>query len=720
MCGIVGIFGKENSDTLAETALSTISHRGKDGNGFYINPASSSGNKPAHSAYTVAHCLHSVVGFVKQPFVDKAKGQVFLANCEIYNWKELSRQHGLPAKNDAETLFMLLQKSGAGKIRETLKELDGVYAFCHIDGSTLYLARDIIGEKPLWYSHAGGFGFASEKKALEKIGFTDINELNPRKILLYHIDEDRLEFAEREFFSAEPELKAETPEIVKKLSSLLEAAVIKRIPAGRKFGLLFSGGIDSTLIAHILKKSGHDFTCYTTVVEDEDFKEPDDLAHARQAAQKLGLNHRIIRIRPEETESLLRKIIPLIEDTNVVKAEVALTFYSACEAAKQDGCKVIFTGLGSEELFAGYKRHKDSTDINKECISGLLKLYERDLYRDDVITMYHSLEARLPFLDLELAEYATKIPGRLKIKEGMEKHILRLAAKSLGLPEKLTSRPKKAAQYGSNVSRLVARLTKQNGFKLKSEYLRQFYPTHNLRLGALVSSGKDSIYAMHTMMRQNYGIECLITIKSQNPDSYMFHTPAVELVELQAEAMGVPLLVQQTKGEKEEELKDLIAVLVEAKDKYKIDGVITGALYSNYQRERIEKICDMLSLKIFSPLWHISQETELREIIDSGFEVVLTRIAAEGLDKSWLNVPLTHTHLQRLAELNRKLGLNIAGEGGEYESLVLDGPLFAKKIILRETEITEENKNTATLIIKKAELSGKSLPRQEDTQDEQE
>jgi len=115
----------------------------------------------------------------------------------------------------------------------------------------------------------------------------------------------------------------------------------------------------------------------------------------------------------------------------------------------------------------------------------------------------------------------------------------------------------------------------------------------------------------------------------------------------------------------------------------------------------------MLSLKIFSPLWHISQETELREILDSGFEVILTRIAAEGLDSSWLNVPLTTAHLKKLVELNKKLGLNIAGEGGEYESLVLDGPIFTKRIVIRESTVTEENRNSATLMIKKAELVDK-------------
>jgi len=691
MCGIIGVFGRQDARELVEQGLKTLENRGKDGSSIH-----------SQKDYALGHCLHSLVGFLKQPLIEG--NNLFAANCEIYNWESLNKKYDLTARNDAEAIFRLLQKKGVND--EVLEELDGVYAFAFLSGKILYLARDIIGVKPLWYSHANGFCFASEKKALEKLGMTGINELNPRKILKYSTEENRLEFIERPFFSLEPELKEGQSKLIDRLSVLLQNAISKRIPQ-KKFGLLFSGGIDSTLIAYLLKKSGRDFTCYTTVIDDPNLKEPEDQVYAQKIAEKLKLNLKIIKLSPAQLPKYLKLIVPLIEDSNVVKVEVALTFFAACEAAKADGCKVLFTGLGSEELFAGYKRHKDSPDINKECLSGLLKLYERDLYRDDVITMYNSIEARLPFLDRELVEYSIRIPARYKIKNNVEKYILRQAAMRLGLAQELITRRKKAAQYGSNMSKAIAKLTKKSGFRLKSEYLRQFYPSHNLRLGALVSSGKDSIYAMYTMLRQNYSVECLITLKSENPDSFMFHTPTVELVELQSKSIGIPLILEETKGEKETELEDLKKALIRAKEKYKLEGVITGALYSNYQRERIEKICDQLSLKIFSPLWHISQETELREILDSGFSFILTKIAAEGLDKSWLNKEFGEAHLKKLIELNKKIGLNIAGEGGEYESLMIDGPIFRQKLVIKSSEIIEESRNTATLIIKKAELQDK-------------
>jgi len=689
MCGIIGIIGNKKAKVLVKAGMEVLKNRGRDGKGIYNDDSKN---------LSIGHVLHSVVGRVKQPF--KEDNDTFIANCEIYNWKKLNNVYGFNTKNDAETLFRLIRKKGVSD--DTLKLLDGVYAFAFLSKDRLIIARDIIGEKPVWYCHSDGFYFASEKKALEKMGCLSIQELNPRKIIEYDIKKDRMKLVERDFFKLD-ETKENAKAIEKELEKKLFKAVEKRI-SDRKFGLLFSGGIDSTMIALILKKMGKSFTCYTTVIDDPALKKPEDLVYAKKIAKDLDLDLKIIKIKPKEIKGYLKTIVPLIEDSNVVKVEVGLTFFAACKRAKADGCKVLFSGLGSEEIFAGYQRHRESSDINKECVSGLLKLYERDLYRDDVITMYNSIEARLPFLDLDLVGYALKIPQRYKIKEGVEKYILRRVALNLKLPEKYAMRKKKAAQYGSKMNKAISKLTKKSGFRYKSEFLRTFYPGHDLRLGALVSSGKDSIYAMHVMMRQNYGIGCMITIKSENPDSYMFHTPTIDLVKLQSKSTGIPLLIGSTKGEKEKELKDLKKIIKDAKEKYKLDGIITGALYSTYQRDRIEKICDGLSLKIFSPLWHMNQETEMKEILREGYSFIFTKIAAEGLDKSWIGREINLKDIDDLAKLNNSIGLNVAGEGGEFESLMTDGPVFSKKIEIIDSEIDEESENTATLVIKKSGL----------------
>jgi len=225
-----------------------------------------------------------------------------------------------------------------------------------------------------------------------------------------------------------------------------------------------------------------------------------------------------------------------------------------------------------------------------------------------------------------------------------------------------------------------------------------------MKLAALFSGGKDSTYAMYKAM-QVHEIVCLITIKSENPDSYMFHTPNINLTEMQAEALGLPLLSFKTKGEKELELKDLKKAIKQAKDKYHIEGIVTGALKSEYQANRIQRICDSLELECINPLWQMSQEQEMRDIIKAGFKFMIIRIAAYGLSKEWLGKVITNKDIDRLVELNKKYHINIAFEGGEAESLMIDGPIFKKKLVVKKAETIMENDYTGIYRIKKIELN---------------
>jgi diphthine-ammonia ligase len=710
MCGIVGIFNEKDAFNQIKIALAALHNRGKDKVGIATQDSvqikdSISEIKDKDNVNPInvlGHTLHSVVSLEPQPL--RAKGTL-TANCEIYNWQKLAEKYNLTPKNDAGLLLMLLDKFGVNGIKKVLNDLDGVYAFCYWDNNNLILTRDLLGIKPLFYVHNNDqFAFASEKKVLEKLGYIDIVELNPRQTLFYDIKNNKLRIENKDFFSIMPEHKEDKKLIMSNLTKLLDKAINKRIP-NKKIGLLFSGGIDSTFIANHLKQKGVDFTCYTAVIE-SDTVEPEDLIYAKRVAKDLNLNLKIKKIKLDEFSEYLNKVVPLIEDSNVVKVGVALTFYLAAEMAKQDGCKVLFSGLGSEEIFAGYDRHKKSPNINKECLSGLRKIYERDLYRDDVVTMDNCLELRLPFLDVALVDYALKIPTKYKLFEGMGKYILREIALEKGIPQEYALRKKKAAQYGSRIDNAIGRLARREK-KNKSAYLKQFYPSHNLKLGILFSSGKDSNYSAYIMKKQNYELACLITLKSKNPYSYMFQSAGVEIVELQAQAMDVPLVTYDTLGEKEKELEDLKDAIKEAKDLYKIDGIVSGAMFSTYQRSRIEKICDELGLKIFSPLWHKGQEQEMHELLRLGFKFIFSSIAADGLDKSWLNKIITLEDVEKLVALRDKIGFNCAGEGGEFESTVIDSPLFEKEISIDEVEVVEESKCSAYLKIKRANLAEK-------------
>jgi asparagine synthase (glutamine-hydrolysing) len=390
---------------------------------------------------------------------------------EIYNWEELDEEYGFNASSDSELIFKLIEERGVDKI----DEIDGVYAFAYQKDNVVYLARDIIGVKPLWYS-LHPFVFAPSRKVLIEQGYKNIEELNPRVILKCDTRSCGISEIRRKFLSTKPEHTESLAKIQDELTTLLIRSVSKRIPCdGGKIGILFSGGIDSTLISFICKKLGSDFVCYTAVVDDPGMREAEDLIYAKRVARDLGFELRIRKVELDQVEAYLERVISLIEDTDVIKVGVGLTLYLACELAKEDGIKVIFSGLGAEELFAGYERHKHARNINDECLAGLLKIYERDTYRDDVITTNNDLALRLPFLDMRLVDYALKIPAeyKLKLNGTQNKVILRSIAVQLGIKREYANRKKRAAQYGSNSDKAISKLAKKGNYERKSEYLRE-------------------------------------------------------------------------------------------------------------------------------------------------------------------------------------------------------------------------------------------------------
>ncbi len=226
-----------------------------------------------------------------------------------------------------------------------------------------------------------------------------------------------------------------------------------------------------------------------------------------------------------------------------------------------------------------------------------------------------------------------------------------------------------------------------------------------MKLGILYSGGKDSTLAL-MKAKQEHKIVCLITLVSENPESYMFHTPNIDITRLQAEAMGLPLVRRLTKGEKEVELEDLKAAIMEAKKKYRIDGLVTGAVRSTYQASRIQQICHELKLWCFNPLWLKDQTELLQEVVDSKIIAIIGGVFAEPLDKSYLGRVIDKTMISRLAKVAASHHISVAGEGGETESTVLDAPLFKKRIEVIKHEVLFE-KNSGVFNIADAELVNK-------------
>jgi len=200
------------------------------------------------------------------------------------------------------------------------------------------------------------------------------------------------------------------------------------------------------------------------------------------------------------------------------------------------------------------------------------------------------------------------------------------------------------------------------------------------KCGILFSGGKDSVYSAYLAKKQNYEISCLISIFSKNKESYMFHTPSISKVKQQARVMEIPLIIQKTLGKKEHELIDLEKAIKNAKEQYDIKAIFTGALASVYQASRIKKICNKLDLECFNPLWQKNEIELLNELIQNKFKIIITGVFAYPLDQSWLGREINKDFIKETIKLQEKYKIHPAGEGGEFETFVLDCPLFKKPL----------------------------------------
>ncbi len=248
--------------------------------------------------------------------------------------------------------------------------------------------------------------------------------------------------------------------VIEKLATLLVDAVDERVDD--KVAIAFSGGIDSSLIAFICDKLDRDFTLYTV-----GFADSKDVLAAQTLADEMdwALEVKIITI--DEVEEIVKKVIEITGRRDPVTVGVGCVTYSVLEMIKED---ILLTGLGSEEIFAGYERHKGE-DINARCWEGMLNIYERDIKRDLALAEHFEKKVRLPFMDREVIEFGMKIDPKLKIYPD-KKQVLRDAAVCLGFKKEYAYRKKSAAQYGSKFDYALEKLAKKNKMS-KKEYLER-------------------------------------------------------------------------------------------------------------------------------------------------------------------------------------------------------------------------------------------------------
>ncbi|MGI0040127.1 MAG: asparagine synthetase B family protein, partial [Nitrososphaera sp.] len=403
------------------------------------------------------------------PFSSCDGRHVLEHNGEIYNYKKirkrLEKRHKFSTTTDSEVVVHLLEDhlrndSLLGAIKRTVAELDGVYALAiqdKVTGETA-LVRDRIGVRQLYHADTGSYvAFASERKALWRIGIREPTKSILPGCAMIISPGGKLE----SFHVADPippKVKLThktTKSAVEGYRKALIEAMEKRTQDFQRIGIIFSGGIDSVLVAYLAAKMVPEVVCYTGGV-----KGSHDIAYARQIAERLGLKLKVAELDEEAVERLVPEVISVIEDANAGQVEVALPVYSAVKLAHQDGMKVMLTGQGADELYGGYSWYAKVAEkegyekLRERMVEDLLLLYKETLEREDKITMAHSIELREPFLDSEVIRVALATELRLNVKGGNDilgKHVHRKLAQSLGIPKDIAYRVKEAAQHGSGM-----------------------------------------------------------------------------------------------------------------------------------------------------------------------------------------------------------------------------------------------------------------------------
>ena len=437
MCGIAGATGKD-SQALVEKMLNALKHRGPDGAGTHTI-----------GDITLGNVVLKLTGDMEQPISNNG---ALTYNGEIYNFHEIAQELNLKSDSDSETLFHLIETHG---LEAAIKKIDGDYAFAYASEDKLQLVRDPVGVKPLYYaSSVEGVAFASEKKALQAIGMEDILTLKPGCLLTNTDGEITLKKVTG-FKSGEK--ITDEKSAANSLLDALKRAVEKR--TYKPCAIAFSGGLDSSLLAAL---------CPEAQLYSVGMTGSHDILQTQYAAKLLGLSGKLHlhELTMDEVESALPEVIKALGSSDPMAVSIALPLFIVSGNAHHDGIRVMLSGQGADELFAGYKRYEsmNCAELESALMKDLDNIALQNLERDDAVTMANSVELRVPFLDTEVVELAIRIAPELKMRNKTRKYILRLAAQEI-LPQELALKEKKAAQYSSGIYSALKKLAKKNGFR---------------------------------------------------------------------------------------------------------------------------------------------------------------------------------------------------------------------------------------------------------------
>ncbi|MEA3342939.1 MAG: asparagine synthetase B [archaeon] len=410
---------------------------------------------------------------------DGSSGLTVVYDGIIYNYKrKLSRDYKLISTTDVDIIRHLLKEEDYKRnlvfaAKNILGNVEGGFAIAATNGNDIIAARDPVGFRTIYYGENDDFyAFATLKKALWKVGIPKVLRLYAGNMI--HINKKQLgvlKISQEEKFGVKINIK-DTPVAVSHYQESLSSAVEKMLGGLDKAGILLSGGVDSCLLAKVLKdrasELGVELTGYTIGLEGSH-----DLKYAEEFAKQIGLPLRMKTVTVNDLDKALPKVIKTVEERDHVQIETSLIPFIAMKMASQDSQKVVFLGQGPDELWGGYPWYPH---LLKEW--GYAKLHEmlwEDLIRGDVETLAREnkvaqifgIELRYPYLDIDVIKTAMSVAPQLKVlsnKDDLGKRIHRILAKKLGVPTATAERKKIAAQHGSGIHEILMQIAQKHGF----------------------------------------------------------------------------------------------------------------------------------------------------------------------------------------------------------------------------------------------------------------
>lgn len=483
MCFISGIISKkkDKNNVLDAIRISAgMTDRGRECFGFTDGKKFDSGKKledfSRHKTdIALVHGRLAITGEGCMPVPSDKKDFWLAHNGEIYNYRELGAnlktRHNWKTTTDSEFLLHFLEDVIRRKkvdlikaIKLSMPLINGEYAFVILDkkNDRLIGFNDPLGTKPLWYGESADyFGIASEAMALRRANLHFPRPLKPGEIV--EITRDKVKI--HRGFDID-KFKTHVPKETKfeVFRESFDNAISLRCAGVKKAGVLFSGGVDSSLVAKAVAKHVDEVVLFTTGV-----KGSNDFCVAEKAAKDMGLKLEKIIIDEKNIKDYILKTMKVLGEFDQMQVGIGLPIYAACKRAHEMKLKVLFSGQGSDEIFAGYNTYmnvlkdRGTDDVHEEIWSAIKNLWSRNLIRDDLVSAKNMVEVRLPLLDLGFLAEAMAIPAKdkiLKHDDPLRKHPIRRLAREYSVPEYVCSRKKEALQYGSGVQKLINKALK--------------------------------------------------------------------------------------------------------------------------------------------------------------------------------------------------------------------------------------------------------------------